>query len=91
MSEKNISMETYQWSHFAAIMVDVIVFLIIAYLSYRIRNVVFLNDKNSVNTLAVKKIRTAAFWIFWISIIIAIVTLFGLWPVFTDYDKIIIE
>ena len=88
MSDKNISMSSYQWGHFGAIMFDVIVFSIIAFFAFRTREMVLHSNKN---ILRKGKIALNLSIIFWISIVVAIVTLLGLIPVFKDYDRIIIS
>ena len=88
MSDKNISMSAYQWGHFGAIMFDVIVFSIIAFFAFRTREMVLRSNKN---ILRKGKIALNLSIIFWISIVVAIVTLLGLIPVFKDYDRIIIS
>lgn len=87
---KNISMEGYQWGHFAAIMVDFIVFIAIAYLAFNVKKKVFssmtLRESSKNNYV---KLRLNI--IFWLSLIVGIVTILGLIPVFKDYDQIIIS
>lgn len=88
MSDKNISMSAYQWGHFGAIMFDVIVFSVISFFAFRTREMVLRSNKN---ILRKGKIALNLSIIFWISIVVAIVTLLGLIPVFKDYDRIIIS
>ena len=81
-------MSSYQWGHFGAIMFDVIVFSVISFFAFRTREMVLRSNKN---ILRKGKIALNLSIIFWISIVVAIVTLLGLIPVFKDYDRIIIS
>jgi hypothetical protein len=88
MSDKNISMASYQWGHFGAIMADVIVFGVIAFFAYRSRISIINSSGNSLRkTTLLFNLNV----IFWLSIIVAFITLLGLIPVFKDYDRIIIS
>ena len=87
---KNISMESYQWGHFAAIIVDFIVFIVIAYLAFRIKQKISTSAGFKDDTKK-KYIKLRLDIIFWLSLIVGIVTMFGLIPVFKDYDQIIIS
>ena len=81
---KKISMESYQWGHFGAIMADTIVFLIIAYLSFGIMK----NPTLRTNGNTLYKLK----WITGLSIVFAVITLLGLIPIFNkDYEEIIIN
>tara|TARA_R110001592_G_scaffold207803_4_gene458783 strand:- start:583 stop:864 length:282 start_codon:yes stop_codon:yes gene_type:complete len=89
MSEKRVSMEGYQWGHFGAIIADVVVFSIIAYLAKSTANKIR-NTKKFIykETSLIFNLKV----IFWLSLIFAIITLFGLWPIFnqdTDEDIVI--
>ena len=88
MSDKNISMASYQWGHFGAIMADVIVFSVIAFFAYRTRTLII---NSSGNILRKTTLLFNLNVIFWLSIIVAFITLLGLIPVFKDYDRIIIS
>ena len=88
MSDKNISMSSYQWGHFGAIMADVVVFSVIAFFSYRTRTSIL---NGSGNTLRKTTLLFNLNVIFWLSIVVAFITLLGLIPVFKDYDRIIIS
>ena len=88
MTDKHISMDGYQWGHFGAIIFDVIVFAIIAFFAYRTKGLIINSRKN------VLKRSTITFnlnIIFWLSLVVAFVTLLGLIPVFKNYDRIIIS
>ena len=87
---KNISMENYQWGHFAAIMVDFVVFIVIAYLAFRIKQKIFTSVTFKDDTKK-KYVKLRLDIIFWLSLIVGVVTMFGLIPVFKDYDQIIIS
>lgn len=87
---KNISMESYQWGHFAAIIVDFIVFIVIAYLAISVKKKIFRSMTFRENDDK-KYIKFRLNIIFWLSLIVGIVTIFGLIPVFKDYDQIIIS
>lgn len=88
MSDKNISMSSYQWGHFGAIMADVVVFGVIAFFAYRTR-ILILNSRG--NMLRKSTLLLNLNIIFWLSIVVAFITLLGLIPVFKDYDRIIIS
>ena len=88
MSDKHVSMEGYQWGHFGAIMFDVIVSGIIAFLAYKTRYMIVSSSKN---VLKRSQIVFNLKIIFWLSIIVAFVTLLGLIPVFQDHDRIVIS
>ena len=88
MSDKNISMASYQWGHFGAILADVVVFSVIAFFSYRSRISII---NSSGNTFRKTTLLFNLNVIFWLSIIVAFITLLGLIPVFKDYDRIIIS
>ena len=87
---KNISMESYQWGHFAAIAVDFVVFIVIAYVAFRVKQKVLTSIKFKDNSNK-KYIKLRLDIIFWLSLIVGIVTILGLIPVFKDYDQIIIS
>tara|TARA_R110002074_G_C12222132_1_gene637370 strand:+ start:11 stop:292 length:282 start_codon:yes stop_codon:yes gene_type:complete len=88
MSEKSVSMEGYQWGHFGAIMADVIVFSVIAYLANSTANKIrntrkFIYKESSL----VFNLRV----IFWLSLVFGFITLLGLWPIFDqDTDQNIV-
>lgn len=88
MSDKNISMSGYQWGHFGAIMFDVVAFGTIAFFAYRTRQSIFYSKGN---TLGKEKILFNLSIIFWLSIVVAFITLLGLIPIFKDYDEIVIS
>ena len=88
MTDKHISMSGYQWGHFGAIMFDAIVFTIIAFFAFRTREMIL--NSNS-NVLRKTKIAFNLSVIYWLSIVVAFITLLGLIPVFRDYDRIVIS
>ena len=68
---KEISNSAYQWGHFGVIVFEVIIFSIIAYLAFRIKNAPeVLKDVNT----------------FWVSIFMIVLSLLGLIPVFKNYE-----
>lgn len=88
MSEKRISMTTYQWSHFAVIMVEIIVFFTIGYLALRSRSMLIETSKNIARRSKLHRNLTI---IFWISAIFIVITFLSLIPVFMEYSKIVIN
>jgi len=88
MGDKHVSKEGYQWGHFGAIMFDVITFCVIAYFAYNTRRMIASSAKN------VLKKSTIVFnlnIIFWLSIVVAFITLLGLIPIFQDDKRIVIS
>lgn len=88
MSTKDVSKSSYQWGHFGAIMFDVIVLAIIAFFAYRSRQLIGYSGKTSIKR---SRVYFNLSIIFWLSIIVSIITLFGLIPVFQNYERIIIS
>ena len=88
MSEKDISMENYQWSHFGAIIADVIVLGVIAYFSFKSKQIIISSDSNIIRK---KALVFNLNLIFWLSIVVAFITLLGLVPIFMKYSKITIS
>ena len=91
MTTKTISESSYRWGHFAAIMIDFIIFIIIAYLAFVIKIRISSSNKSVRRKSNEKYINFRLNIIFWLSLIIGFVTLFGLIPIFTDYDEITIS
>ena len=88
MSKKDISMESYQWGHFAAIIVDAIIFSVIAYLAWSVKGMIKREEKNFLDKgIAITRLKI----IFWLGVFFAFITLLGLIPVFKDYDEIVIN
>lgn len=92
---KHISMDSYQWGHFAVILFDVIVYAIIAFFAVRIRNSIdtemYRIEGNTIKrhkSVVNVNIRKYATYTLYISVFMIIFTTLGLWPVFKDYDKI---
>ena len=85
---KHISMEGYQWGHFGAIMADTIVFLIIAYLAYKIKSRISVSVSNNSQKIKGFNPVYSLNWIIGLSLVFALVTLLGLIPIFKDYDEI---
>jgi len=93
---KEISNSVYQWGHFGVIIFEVIIFSIIAYLSFRIKNApevlkdisTFGNSdtkfKRKISSL--RRIKVFAMVIFWISLFMIVLSLLGLIPVFQNYE-----
>lgn len=88
MTQKNVSLESYQWGHFGAIMFDVIISLIIAILAYRSRNMILNSGRTAIKKNILKLNLTI---IFWLSVVVSIITLLGLIVIFNGDDKIIIN
>lgn len=88
MKEKNVSMAAYQWGHFGAIMFDVIISVIIAVLAYRSRSMILRSNKKAIE----RGILTFNLnIIFWLSVLVSIITIMGLIVIFQGDDKIIIN
>lgn len=87
MATKLISESSYRWGHFGAIMADFIIFIIIAYLAFMIK--IRLSSSKGVRRKSNEKyINFRLNVIFWLSLVVGIITLFGLIPIFKDYDEI---
>jgi predicted membrane protein len=97
MAPKEISMKTYQLSHFGVIIFEVLVYGLIAYLSFRVKESLkymkeasIIAGKNKIkrkSNISLVNTRLFATIIFWTSIFMIIFNLFGLWPVFKDYPE----
>ena len=92
---KHISMDSYQWGHFAVIMFDIIVYGVIAFLAVRVRNSIdtkmYMIEGNSIKRYQSSvnvNIRRSATIILYLSAFMILFTTLGLWTVFKDYDKI---
>jgi len=93
---KEISNAAYQWGHFGVIIFEVIIFSIIAYLAFRIKNSPeVLKDVNTFGNgdtkfkrkiSSLRRIKVFTTIIFWISILMIILSLLGLIPVFKNYE-----
>ena len=93
---KEISNAAYQWGHFGVIIFEIIIYAIIIYLAFRIKNSpevlqdikTFGNGdrklKRKISSL--RRIKIFANVIIWLLVLLIILNLLGLIPIFKNYE-----